>query len=160
MLRLRRAGLRNNSKVILDDSAYRHYNRRAEEEGAAGRAQASQLEEYQRRQASGTAERADAGGGGGAAGAGALDAIQRELDDVERMVADFERRRPGHKSDAILQELLTQQVLKLDGVDTGGVQAVRDARKRQVTRVHALSKRVEDAGQMPVVEAPRGGVGV
>lgn len=145
--------------VILDDSAYRHYNHRDRE--VDGQSQNRQFEEYQQRQASGFSavnNNGDRGDPACASSVDALDEIRRQLDDIERMIADFEMRSPGCKSDTILQELLTQLVLKLDGIETGGVQSVREARKQQVVRVHALSKRVEEAGQLSVVEAP--GVGV
>ena len=94
--------------VILDDSAYRHYNHRDRE--VDGQSQNRQFEEYQQRQASGFSavnNNGDRGDPACASSVDALDEIRRQLDDIERMIADFEMRSPGCKSDTILQELLT-----------------------------------------------------
>lgn len=155
--RLRLAGVRSNAKVILDDTAYRHARvRRAEAEQAE--AQQTQVDSYrdhqrQRQQQAGAA--ASTGGGSGGRNGGdpklnAVDTIRREIDNVEALIVDFERKSMGYKTETILQELLTQQVLKLDGIDPCGVQAVRDARKKQVVRVHSLSRRIESSSRASI----------
>lgn len=152
--RLRVAGVRSNTKVILDDTAYRHARVRSSgssDEAKQAEAQQAQVDSYRDEQRQRQQAGAAAASGGSRAGAGrggnpklnAVDTIRSDIDNVEELIVEFERRSTGCKTESILQELLTQQVLKLDGIDPCGVQEVRDARKKQVVRVHELSQRIE-----------------
>merc|ERR1711879_1074108 len=119
--KLKNVGIRKNSKVILDDSAFRQYKN------------AQKLKNEP------TAENIPVE-------MKIIEKIKSKIDEVESKILDFENCVTGSYKENVLQELLTQQVLSLDCVDVpaGAVgQNVRDARKQQIVRVHQLSTRIE-----------------
>ena len=72
-------------------------------------------------------------------------AIEGELGDIEPHVAR-QREEPDAKLAAGLDEMLTQAMCKLDGVECHGDEELRGFRKRMVERAAALSEQLRQAG--------------
>ncbi|GAV02924.1 hypothetical protein RvY_13426 [Ramazzottius varieornatus] len=74
-----------------------------------------------------------------------IEEINEHVKELEKRINDFQ----GSKGDyeyKLLDELLTQAILKLDLIPTDGVEEVRNARKRSVKRVHELVSLLETKG--------------